>query len=48
MSVCVCVYVYNLYFNNLYYQTWPIKWKQFLPGSGSIDTAVWMHYLDTN
>ena len=21
---------------------------QFLPGSGRIDTAVWMHYLDTN
>ena len=22
--------------------------KQFLPGSGRIDTAVWMHYLDAN
>ena len=21
---------------------------QFLPGSGRIDTAVWMHYLDTD
>ena len=21
---------------------------QFLPGSGRIDTAVWMHYLDSN
>ena len=21
---------------------------QFLPGSGRIDTAVWMHHLDTN
>ena len=21
---------------------------QFLPGSGRVDTAVWMHYLDTN
>ena len=21
---------------------------QFLPGSGRIDTAVWMHYLDAN
>ena len=24
------------------------KMKQFLPGSGHIDTAIWMHYLDTN
>ena len=24
------------------------KMKQFLPGSGRIDTAVWMHYLDAN
>ena len=21
---------------------------QFLPGSGRVDTAVWMHYLDAN
>ena len=21
---------------------------QFLPGSGRIDTAIWMHYLDAN
>ena len=21
---------------------------QFLPGSGRVDTAVWMHHLDTN
>ena len=21
---------------------------QFLPGSGRIDTAIWMHYLDSN
>ena len=21
---------------------------QFLPGSGHVDTAVWMHYLDAN
>ena len=21
---------------------------QFLPGGGRVDTAVWMHYLDTN
>ncbi len=21
---------------------------QFLPGSGRIDTAIWMHYMDTN
>ena len=21
---------------------------QFLPSSGHIDTAIWMHYLDTN
>ena len=21
---------------------------QFLPGSGPVDTAVWMHYLDAN
>ena len=26
-------------------QTWPIKWNA---GSGRIDTAVWMHYLDAN
>ena len=25
-----------------------MKMKQFLPGSGHIDTAVWMHYLDAN
>ena len=24
------------------------KMKQFLPGNGRIDTAVWMHYLDAN
>ena len=24
------------------------KMKQFLPGSGRIDTAVWVHYLDAN
>ena len=24
------------------------KMKQFLPGSGHINTAVWMHYLDAN
>ena len=21
---------------------------QFLPGSGRIDTAIWMHYMDSN
>ena len=21
---------------------------QFLPGSGCVDTAIWMHYMDTN
>ena len=27
----------------------PIKMKtQFLPGSGHIDTAIWMHYMDAN
>ena len=25
-------------------QTWP----QFLLGSGRVDTAIWMHYLDAN
>ena len=24
------------------------KMKQFLPGSGRVDTAIWMHYLDDN
>ena len=24
------------------------KMKQFFPGSGRIDTAVWMHHLDAN
>ena len=24
------------------------KMKQFLPGCGRVDTAVWMHYLDTD
>ena len=24
------------------------KMKQFLPGSGRVDTVVWMHYLDAN
>ena len=22
--------------------------KQFLPGSGRVDTAIWMHYMDAN
>ena len=22
--------------------------KQFLPGSGHIDTAIWVHYMDAN
>ena len=22
--------------------------KQFIPGSGRIDTAIWMHYLNAN
>ena len=28
----------------------PDRWNetQFLPGSGRVDTAVWMHYLDAN
>ena len=28
----------------------PDRWNetQFLPGSGHIDTVVWMHYLDAN
>ena len=28
----------------------PDRWNetQFLPGSGRVDTAVWMHYLDVN
>ena len=25
-----------------------IEATQFLPGSGRIDTAIWMHYLDAN
>ena len=25
-----------------------IKTTQFFPGSGRVDTAVWMHYLDAN
>ena len=29
-------------FDLLYIET------QFLPSSGHIDTAIWMHYLDTN
>ena len=24
------------------------KMKQFLPGSGHIDTAIWLHYMDAN
>ena len=24
------------------------KMKRFLPGSGRIDTAIWMHYMDSN
>ena len=27
-------------------QTWPINETQFLPSSGRVDIAVWMHYLD--
>ena len=28
----------------------PNRWNetQFLPGSGHIDTAIWMHYMDAN
>ena len=28
----------------------PDRWNetQFLPGCGRVDTAVWMHYLDTD
>ena len=25
-----------------------MRTTQFLPGSGRVDTAVWMHYLDAN
>ena len=25
-----------------------LRYSQFLPGSGRIDTAKWMHYLDAN
>ena len=25
-----------------------IQWSMFLPGSGHIDTAIWMHYMDAN
>ena len=31
----VCIY------NTLY-----LKKTQFLPGSGCVDTAIWMHYMD--
>ena len=24
------------------------RWTQFLPGSSRIDTAIWMHYMDSN
>ena len=24
------------------------KMKKFLPGSGRIDTAIWLHYMDSN
>ena len=28
----------------------PNRWNetQFLPGSGHIDTAIWLHYMDAN
>ena len=28
----------------------PDRWNeaQFLPGSGRVDTAIWMHYMDAN
>ena len=26
-------------------ETWITK---FLPGSGCVDTAIWMHYMDAN
>ena len=31
-------------------QNRPDRWNeaQFLPGSGCIDTAIWMHYMDAN
>ena len=33
-----------------YMEIWPDRQNetQFLPGSGRIGTAVWMHYLDAN
>ena len=40
----------NSYDDNHYTTGTSIKAKetQFLPGSGRIDTAIWMHYLDAN
>ena len=31
-------------------EIWPDWWNeaQFLPGSGCINTAIWMHYMDAN
>ena len=33
-----------------YMEIRPNRWNetQFLPGSGHIDTAIWMHYMDAN
>ena len=28
--------------------TWPIKWNSFFSSSSRTNTAVWMHYMDTN
>ena len=53
--VCVIIYIYIyththtkkkscllLYLHAIRFRT------QFLPGSGHIDTAIWMHYMDAN
>ena len=36
---------FSTYLLDMYDLAW---FKQFLPCSGRIDTAVWMHYLDAN
>ena len=40
--MCVCVYIYI--YICMYVRVYIYKF----PGSGHIDTAIWMHYMDAN
>ena len=48
--IYIYIYIYEQDFSKITFIGWlrPINETQFLPGCGSVDTAVWMHYLDAN